>query len=195
MKKLFKLKFGGFTLIELLVVIAIIALLAALLLPAIARARERGNRAICAQNLHQLSIAIDHFLDGNDQTMPDRTTVATFYAGLTQYMSYQSRLAACPSSGQKINDTTGGTNLAVAGTANVGTTYVIDTTNSWLQASSVQPLMWDRKIANPPGAGGAKWDASIQHKEGGNILWSDGHCKWETSWPSNTVVGATPLNP
>lgn len=50
-------QFGAFTLIELLIVVAILAILAALLLPALSRAKEQGKRAVCASNLHQLALA------------------------------------------------------------------------------------------------------------------------------------------
>ncbi len=56
----------GFTLIELLVVIAIIALLMAILIPALHRAREQGQRAACLSNLKQLSLAWIMYADEND---------------------------------------------------------------------------------------------------------------------------------
>jgi prepilin-type N-terminal cleavage/methylation domain-containing protein len=64
----------AFTLIELLVVIAIIAILAALLLPALSRAKERGRRAKCMSNLHQLALTIHIYCaDYQDSLLPSET--------------------------------------------------------------------------------------------------------------------------
>jgi prepilin-type N-terminal cleavage/methylation domain-containing protein len=59
----------GFTLIELLVVIAIIAVLAALLLPALAAAKEKGRRASCKSSLHQFGLALHMYGDDNTQKL------------------------------------------------------------------------------------------------------------------------------
>ena len=56
----------GFTLIELLVVIAIIAVLMALLMPALNRVKEQGKRATCLYNLKQLSLCWIMYADEND---------------------------------------------------------------------------------------------------------------------------------
>jgi len=61
---------GGFTLIELLVVIAIIAILAAMLLPALARAKESSKRANCLSNLHQMGIGMLIYADEHNGVMP-----------------------------------------------------------------------------------------------------------------------------
>ena len=61
----------AFTLVELLVTIAIIALLAALLLPALSRAKESGRRVACLNNLHQMAIAIGTYSVDSRGRFPD----------------------------------------------------------------------------------------------------------------------------
>ncbi len=62
----------GFTLIELLVVIAIIALLAAILFPVFAKAREKARQITCASNEKQLGLAILQYVQDYDETLPER---------------------------------------------------------------------------------------------------------------------------
>ncbi|MBZ0286211.1 MAG: DUF1559 domain-containing protein, partial [Anaerolineae bacterium] len=68
------LKKRGFTLIELLVVIAIIAILAAILLPALSRAREAAKRASCQSNLKQIGISLEMYANENNGRLPSRQT-------------------------------------------------------------------------------------------------------------------------
>ena len=74
----------GFTLIELLVVIAIIAILAAILFPVFARAREKARQASCASNLKQLCLAFQMYAQDYDETLPGQN-LAHYPGGPTVY--------------------------------------------------------------------------------------------------------------
>jgi prepilin-type N-terminal cleavage/methylation domain-containing protein len=121
---------SGFTLVELLVVIAILAVLAALLLPALASAKEKAWRAACLSNLRQIGIAVHTYASDNSGRIPfgpkapPFTNPSNFYPAtgtptslislqtgdpvglgllLQQHLSKQPKVLFCPASDQPLD--------------------------------------------------------------------------------------------
>jgi prepilin-type N-terminal cleavage/methylation domain-containing protein len=98
---------SGFTLIELLVVIAIIAILAAILFPVFARAREQARRTGCLSNLRQIGLACHMYADDFDERLPVSSHVSNPHPRLVaQIMPYMKNHAIlyCPSAARANQD-------------------------------------------------------------------------------------------
>ena len=92
----------AFTLIELLVVIAIIAILAALLLPSLAKAKERGKQTYCLSSTHQQALAIHMYASDNGDLLPpvaffDANGNETNWPGLLNPYLQSIKIHLCPS--------------------------------------------------------------------------------------------------
>ena len=103
----------AFTLIELLVVIAIIAILASMLLPALARAKQSALRIQCASDIRQLGLSLRMYVDDSEDRLPPRDTAKRWPERLSVYFK-DLKVLRCPNDGLLAATATNSTFLADA---------------------------------------------------------------------------------
>ena len=194
----------GFTLIELLVVIAIIAILAAILFPVFAKAREKARQSSCSANVKQIMLACLQYAQDYDETMPyasrwgaDPTAGPYWYQYLEPYMK-SGQVVLCPSSlstaqGYGWNyQNFGYRSSAGAFSSNPGRKLAVleVPAETILIGDNPDTGMWGANSIYVYGptqvdsAGASTSDPALanlckRHNEGGNYAFCDGHVKWQ----------------
>jgi len=200
-----KLNFSGrnhhnriaFTLIELLVVIAIIAILAAILFPVFARARENARRSSCQSNLKQIGLGIFQYTQDYDEKFPSTgsngTTGGQPWQDVIQPYVKSIQLFKCPSN--TVDTTIAGSLLSVPGSyysngRNQSPQPISDAGQSLAQLNSSSQVILVCEIANRTGPSTGTsdpfyWSGDItigkwtlqNHLGMTNFLFADGHVK------------------
>lgn len=182
----------GFTLIELLVVIAIIAILAAILFPVFAKAREKARQSSCLSNMKQLGVAYMMYVQDYDERFPgyhggrDWTSYAdptAWWKTLSPYIK-NSQIWFCPSA---TGSTTGNMPTDYCGNMNIQSGDGGGTAVSAITYPASTVLMHERvrnMVYNVDYFKDFQWEAinettsSERHNGGSNFTLADGHAKW-----------------
>jgi prepilin-type N-terminal cleavage/methylation domain-containing protein/prepilin-type processing-associated H-X9-DG protein len=164
-----EMKKKGFTLIELLVVIAIIAILAAILFPVFARARENARRASCQSNQKQIALGFKQYIQDYDELYPRTGSSPVWNVALDPYLK-STQIFVCPSD-----------SVANAGSFSYGYNGNLNAQNeSQMNNSAVIVLNYEitGNATAAVTATTAGVTAGTRHLDGANYSFVDGHVKW-----------------
>ena len=188
----------GFTLIELLVVIAIIAILAAILFPVFARAREKARTASCQSNMKEIMLATLMYASDNDGRVWDYGSAAHACKARLEPYTKNADIFVCPSAKKQkfcwweqvpdppnscsFNDANFGgyaLNMQNSGNFYGGVCRVLDKCKS--PATSI---CWGERLVGRNYACGqtCAWGTpcfDARHNDGANCAYIDGHVKWQ----------------
>ncbi len=195
----------GFTLIELLVVIAIIAILAAILFPVFAKAREKARQTSCLSNAKQLALGLYMYVQDYDEVLPYCFS-SDGYPGYTWYRYWyeqaepyikNTQIFSCPSSGVQYNYPSRRTADYGWNQRHMPYRYPYNALSLGSMQSPAQVLIFcDSQPSGPP----VTWDNRMylycaicyaapnyaylrnsvapRHNDGANVGFWDGHAKW-----------------
>jgi prepilin-type N-terminal cleavage/methylation domain-containing protein/prepilin-type processing-associated H-X9-DG protein len=198
----------GFTLIELLVVIAIIAILAAILFPVFAKAREKARAASCLSNIKQLALGWLMYAQDYDEVQvlgyrqannewddvlqANRTTYIAWYGTITPYVKNR-QLFTCPSNRGTCDYcynpyitwrgyvTTAAVGVSLAQIARASECIMLYDSYAGTRPCGYPWVVNARTAPNCEGKPAAYWLGvayNVRHNDGNNISFCDGHAKW-----------------